>query len=47
MLFPPDILEWVPANHVVHCVTDVVDDLDLSEFHADYRELRGRHMTRK
>jgi len=30
MLPPPDLRDWVPANHIVHFVMDAVKLLDLS-----------------
>ena len=29
MLLPPDLRDWVPANHLVHFVMDAVKLLDL------------------
>ena len=29
MLLPPDLRDWVPANHIVHFVMDAVKLLDL------------------
>jgi transposase len=37
-LFPPDMREWLPADHPVHLVITVVEDhLDTSAFHAARR----------
>src|SRR5689334_7604049 len=37
-LFPPDMREWLPADHPVHLVIRVVEDhLDTSAFHAGRR----------
>jgi transposase len=37
-LFPPDMREWLPADHPVHLVITVVEDhLDTSAFHAGRR----------
>ncbi|HKH68584.1 MAG TPA: IS1182 family transposase [Reyranella sp.] len=42
MLFPPSVLDLVPAGHVAHFVRDtVVDDLDLSAILEAYTEERG------
>ena len=30
LLFPPDLREWVPADHMVHFIMDAVAALDLS-----------------
>jgi transposase len=32
MLFPPDMREWLPGNHLVHFVVDAVSVLDISSF---------------
>ena len=36
-LLPPDVRDWLPANHLVWFVLDVVDQLDLGPFLAAYR----------
>jgi len=36
-LLPPDMRDWLPADHLVWFVIDVVDQLDLSRFRAAYR----------
>ena len=36
-LMPPDVREWLPADHLAWFVIDVVDELDLSAFRAAYR----------
>jgi transposase len=43
-LLPPSLKEWLPADHLVFFVSDVVDSLDLSAIMGEYRkdELRGR-----
>ena len=42
-LLPPDVREWLPADHLVWLVLDTVAELDLSEFYAAYRaDGRGR-----
>jgi hypothetical protein len=30
LLLPPSLRDWLPENHLVYCVLDVVDQLDLS-----------------
>ena len=35
-LLPQDLREWVPAGHLAHHVSDLVDALDLSPFYARY-----------
>jgi transposase len=37
MLMPPSVAEWLPEDHFAWFVLDVVDELDLSGFHAAYR----------
>ena len=36
LLLPADIREWLPAGHLVHHVSDLVDGLDLTAFYAPY-----------
>lgn len=36
-LLPPDMRDWLPADHLAWFVIDVVDELDLSRFRAAYR----------
>ena len=36
LLLPQDLREWVPAGHLAHHVSDLVDALDLSAFYARY-----------
>ena len=41
-LVPPSLDEWLQQNHLARFIADVVDEhLDLSVFHADYKEGRG------
>jgi transposase len=43
MLLPPSLREWLPEEHLVYFVSDVVDALDLSAIHAVYgEEKRGQ-----
>src|ERR1700680_4749274 len=43
LLLPPSLRQWLPENHLVYFVSDVVDQLDLSAMHAVYeREKRGQ-----
>jgi transposase len=43
LLLPPSLREWLPENHLVYFVSDVVDQLDLSAIHAVYeKENRGQ-----
>lgn len=43
-LLPPSLKDWLPAEHLVFFVSDVVDSLDLSAILREYEknELRGR-----
>src|SRR5215208_8004804 len=36
-LMPPDVREWLPANHLAWFVIDAVGELDLAAFYASYR----------
>jgi transposase len=38
LLMPPDLREWLDDDHLAWFVIDAVDELDLSDFYADYRE---------
>src|SRR3954465_8523917 len=40
-LMPPDVREWLPANHLAWFVIDAVDEMNLDVFYAAYR-LDGR-----
>jgi transposase len=37
MLLPPDLREWLPDDHLVWLVLQVVEELDLSQVEASYR----------
>jgi transposase len=39
-LLPPSLRDWLPENHLVYFVSDVVDELDLSAMEAVYGEER-------
>ena len=42
-LLPPSLQEWLPENHLAYFVSDVVDQLDLSEIESYYeKEDRGQ-----
>jgi transposase len=41
-LLPPDMREWLPADHLVWFVIDVMGRLDLSAFEQRSGDLRGR-----
>src|SRR5215213_8858575 len=36
-LLPPDVREWLPADHLAWFVIDAVAEMDLSAFYAAYR----------
>lgn len=36
-LMPPSLMEWLPEDHLAYFVLDVVEEVDLSVFYADYR----------
>jgi transposase len=36
-LMPPSLLDWVPQDHLVWTILDAVEEMDLSDFYADYR----------
>ena len=36
-LLPPDVREWLPADHLAWFVIDAVADMDLEAFYAAYR----------
>jgi transposase len=38
MLLPPDLMDWVPDDHVVWSILGAVDQMDLSAFYGEYRE---------
>jgi transposase len=38
MLMPPDLLDWVPDDHVVWSVLGAVEQMDLTDFYGAYRE---------
>lgn len=41
LLMPPALADWVPEDHLVRFVSDVVDTLDLAAIEATYAEERG------
>src|SRR5580693_3633882 len=38
LLLPPSLRDWLPENLLVYCVSDVVDQLDLSAIESVYEE---------
>src|ERR1035437_7532700 len=48
LLLPRSLREWLPEDHLVYFVSDVVDQLDLSAIHAVYeKEKRGQPDRRR
>ena len=41
LLLPAALQEWLPPDHLAYFISDVVDQLDLSEITVRYREQRG------
>src|SRR5947209_10870485 len=38
LLLPPSLRDWLPENHLAYCVSDVVDQLNLSAIEGVYEE---------
>src|SRR5438874_4622994 len=38
LLLPTSLRDWLPENHLAYCVSDVVDQLDLSAIESVYEE---------
>mgnify|MGYP002403141845 CR=1 FL=1 len=38
MLMPPDLMDWVPDDHVVWSILGAVEQMDLAAFYSAYRE---------
>ena len=36
LLLPPDVRAWLPAGHLAHHVSDLIDGLDLTAFYGAY-----------
>jgi transposase len=36
-LMPPDLRDWLPADHLVWTIVDSVEEMDLAAFYGDYR----------
>jgi len=41
-LFPPSPRDWLPQDHPVYFIDEVVSQLDLSAILNDYREPKGQ-----
>ena len=38
LLLLPSVDEWLPSGHLAYFISDMVDTLDLSAFHARYAD---------
>jgi len=41
LVLPPSLREWLPEEHLVYFVSDVVETLELASIYASYEEERG------
>lgn len=41
LLLPPDLRDWLPENHLAWFVSDVVEQIDLSDVIEEYDHLKG------
>ena len=41
LLLPPDMAHWLPADHLVYFVRDVVGQMDLSAIYVSYDGSKG------
>ena len=41
LLLPPDMRDWLPEDHLVYFILDVVRELDLSEIYVAYNGDKG------
>lgn len=46
LLLPPDLRDWLPEDHLVWFVREVVGELDLSALLASYDVTRGGQPAR-
>jgi transposase len=37
-LMPPSLRDWVPGEHLVWTMLEAVEEMELSDFYADYRD---------
>jgi len=44
LMFPPSPSDWLPDDHLVYFLLDLVEELDLSEIHRKYQEKDPRGM---
>ena len=36
-LMPPDLRDWLPADHLIWTIVDAVEEMDLAAFYGRYR----------
>ena len=41
LLLPAALQEWLPTDHLAYFISDIVDQMDLSEITGRYEEQRG------
>ena len=37
LLLPPNLMDWLPEEHLASFVLDAVEEMDLSAFYGSYR----------
>jgi transposase len=42
LLLPPDMRDWLPENHLARFILDVIEEIDIEEILAVYRQKDGR-----
>ena len=41
-LFPPSLHDWLPEGHLAYFISEIVEEMDLSEIYKEYREELGQ-----
>jgi len=41
-LFPPSLHDWLPEDHLAYFISEIVEEMDLSEIYKEYREEPGQ-----
>ncbi|MEQ8173089.1 MAG: IS1182 family transposase [Candidatus Eremiobacterota bacterium] len=41
-LFPPSLHDWLPEGHLAYFISEMVEEMDLSEIYKEYREELGQ-----
>lgn len=41
-LFPPSLHDWLPEGHLSYFISEIVEEMDLSEIYKEYREELGQ-----